>query len=70
MMNDCMNGRQCCVTEEKSACKITALPDDTVTTMAYVPFQLDLSYYCPSEALCKGTLFRDLNKPFKGRCVR
>lgn len=56
-------------TKESADCKITALPDVTTTTMAYVPFQLDLSYYGASQALCRGTLFCDLDKPFKGRCV-
>ncbi len=60
----------CCKPEKETAdCEKTALPCVMTTTMAYVPFQLDLSHYEPSEALCKGTLFSDLYKPFKGRCT-
>ena len=48
---------------------ISKLPDDTVTAMAYVPFQTDTSQFNPDEALEKGTLFKNLNKPFlEGRC--
>ncbi|MBQ6163959.1 MAG: spore coat associated protein CotJA [Clostridia bacterium] len=38
--------------------------------MAYVPFQTDRKVYGASEALCKGTLFPVLNKPFKGGSVK
>ncbi len=61
--------KPCTCTKETSACDITALPECTTTTMAYIPFQLDLSYYSADKALCRGTLFCDLDKPFKGRCV-
>lgn len=40
------------------------LPKDAAVTMAYVPFQVDKSRFDDDEALCKGTLFRELNKPF------
>lgn len=52
-----------------SDCERTALPEVMTTTMAYIPFQLDLSHYEPAEAFSKGTLFSDLYKPFKGRCT-
>ena len=61
------------ITEEKNCnCYngIPALPSDTVTTMAYVPFQTDTSMYDDNEALCNGTLFIDLNKPFKRGALR
>lgn len=48
---------------------MTQLPAVISTTMAYVPFQLDLSYYDSANALRRGTLFCDLDKPFRGRCV-
>lgn len=48
----------------------TALPEDTVVAMAYVPFQLNRKTYDAGTALCKGTLFPVLNKPFKGACMR
>lgn len=40
--------------------------------MAYVPWQhLDRIYENLEEALCVGTLFSELNKPFQGRrCVK
>lgn len=50
-------------------CVTTALPDNTVPTMAYIPFQLDKTAYTPDMALREGTLFPILNKPFCGRSV-
>lgn len=48
---------------------IPALPEEVRTTMAYIPFQTDTTHYTPEAALKYGTLFADLNKPFKGgRC--
>ena len=43
---------------------LSPLPDDAATTMAYVPFQTDRDMYDEETALCKGTLFINLNKPF------
>lgn len=43
---------------------LAPLPADTVTTMAYVPFQTDKTVYEAEVALNKGTLFTDLYKPF------
>ena len=40
-----------------------------VVAMAYVPFQLDKTTYSPEVALCEGTLFKVLNKPFCGRSL-
>ncbi len=53
-----------CSKEFDSFKPLSALPDDTVTTMAYVPFQTDKSMFEADIALCKGTLFTDLYKPF------
>lgn len=50
-------------------CVTTDFPDDTVVAMAYVPFQLDKTSYSAEKALCEGTLFPVLNKPFLGRSV-
>lgn len=50
-------------------CVTTALPDNPVPTMAYVPFQLDKTGYSAEQALNEGTLFQVLNKPFRGRSV-
>lgn len=50
-------------------CVTTALPDEPVVTMAYVPFQLDKTAYTPQQALENGTLFTALNKQFCGRSI-
>ena len=50
-------------------CVTTEFPKDTVVAMAYVPFQLDKTSYSAEIALCEGTLFPVLNKPFCGRSV-
>lgn len=50
-------------------CVATEFPKDTVVAMAYVPFQLDKTSYSAEMALCEGTLFPVLNKPFCGRSV-
>ena len=61
-MNDCTqhlyNAKQCYCE------KMTAIPDDYTVTMAYVPFQLDTTMFEPDVALCKGTLYTTLYKPF------
>lgn len=48
----------------------TALPENPVPTMAYVPFQTDTTAYDETKALKAGTLFPVLDKPFRGRGVR
>ena len=53
-----------CGMEFDSFKALSSLPDDTVTTMAYVPFQTDKSMFDTEVALSKGTLFSDLYKPF------
>lgn len=50
-------------------CVTTEFPNDTVVAMAYIPFQLDKTSYSAEKALCEGTLFPVLNKPFCGRSV-
>lgn len=57
MMNNC--GK-----EADSFAPLLPLPSVTVTTMAYVPFQTDKTTFDEEDALCKGTLFTDLYKPF------
>lgn len=48
---------------------VKSLPENPVTTMAYVPFQTNTTMYSPENALKFGTAFVDLNKPFYGgRC--
>lgn len=48
----------------------SALPKDASVTMAYIPLQISLEAYSSDKALEKGTLFPELNKPFKGRMVK
>lgn len=43
---------------------------DLPLTMAYVPMQMFDSVYEQNEALNNGTLFPDLDKPFKGKFVK
>lgn len=57
MKNDCSK-------DFDSFSPVTSLPDDTVTAMAYVPFQTDKAMFDVEVALSKGTLFTDLYKPF------
>ena len=46
---------------DKNSC-IDSLP----LAMAYVPMQAFSTQYDPEAALCRGTLFPDLDKPFVG----
>lgn len=45
---------------------LSALPENPVPAMAYVPFQTDATTYDAMQALKVGTLFPVLNKPFLG----
>ncbi len=56
---------------EKNKCngvckKMQHLPEKTVVAMAYVPFQTEVITYTSEEALCRGTLFPELDKKFYG----
>ncbi len=44
--------------------QMTPLPCDPVVAMAYVPWQQLKDVYEPEVALCRGTLFAELDKPF------
>ena len=48
----------------------SALPENPVVAMAYVPFQTDIKTYDELQALKAGTLFPVLDKPFVGRGMR
>ncbi len=49
---------------------ISKLPKNPVVAMAYVPFQTCTDEYDVEKALCYGTLFPVLNKPFLGgKCI-
>lgn len=46
---------------------IPPLPKDAAVTMAYIPFQQQAVPYADEmKALCRGTLFEELDKPFTG----
>ena len=45
-----------------------SMPDGWAVAMAYVPMQTDTTVYDEMQALCSGTLFPALNKPFKRGC--
>jgi len=55
---------------DKDKKKRPALPKDASVTMAYIPLQETLESYSADKALEEGTLFPELNKPFKGRMVK
>ena len=58
-------------TSQKSACSYNAECIDRLPlTMAYVPMQTFKDVYEPMTALANGTLFPELNKPFKGKFVK
>lgn len=60
-------GAQCpCEARENLYTGMTPLPKNPVTAMAYVPFQTDTTMYEAQKALCRGTAFPDLDKPFYG----
>ncbi len=43
-------------------------PDEFSVAMAYVPVQTDTTVYDEMKALCQGTLFVVLDKPFMRGC--
>lgn len=63
----------CCENQtDKRICRkeYTKLPENPVVAMAYVPFQINTDMLEPDKALCVGTLFSVLNKPFLGgKCI-
>ncbi len=44
---------------------IRPLPKDATVAMAYVPYQNAKKLYSPEHGIQMGTLFPELNKPFK-----
>lgn len=67
-MNNDSKKTEKCITDEiiSEYFGISPLPEAVETTMAYIPFQTDTTQYRPETALKFGTLFSNLNKPFKG----
>lgn len=49
---------------------ISALPENYVVAMLYVPMQTDTTMFDEMKAFECGTLFTVLNKPFAGKCCR
>ena len=67
---DCANVTPVCPREAVCECqspteRVVPCPGQTVT-MAYVPVQEWGCLYEVDRAFCRGTLFRDLDKPFTG----
>ncbi len=53
---------------EQPKCRFSSTPlDELPLTMVYGPMQEFDKTYQNEEALCRGTLFPSLDKPFKGR---
>ena len=52
---------------EQPGATLSRFPEETPPAMAYVPFQQEMATYSPEEALCAGTLFPVLDKPFTGK---
>lgn len=56
------NHSSCSCKQEKEVLKLDSMP----LAMAYVPWQKWQNLYNRQAALKNGTLFEELNKPFKG----
>lgn len=52
---------------ERPGTTLSKFPAETPPAMAYIPFQQEMATYSPEEALCAGTLFPVLDKPFTGK---
>jgi len=50
--------------KDSASCSLCDMP----IAMAYVPMQQWKDTYSPAEALCVGTVFPEVNLPFKGGC--
>lgn len=57
-------------TERSGACMGAEPIENAVLAMAYVPMQKFGRLYNNEDALCAGTLFADLDKPFYGKGVK
>lgn len=52
------------------SCKKSPFPMNTSLAMAYVPFQQSGEVYPCDKALCRGTIFPCLDKPFLMGCCK
>ena len=64
--NPCCNTASSCEYAVEQFSDIDGLP----LAMSYVPCQKFENLYEIDAAFCAGTLFRDLDKPFTGRCCK
>ncbi len=61
----------CSVSDSTDGCDIGTQPVDQMTpAMSYVPWQKWQDIYCFEEALERGTIFGELDKPFLGRPIK
>ena len=75
---DCVHSRirdMVCEFENGDSCSLNKCNFSSVDlfplAMAYIPMQKFENLYSVDEALCSGTLFKDLDKPFLGgKCER
>ena len=54
----------------ESSAGMTRFPSKTPLAMAYVPYQQWGDVYDDDKALCQGTLFPELDLPFRGGASR
>lgn len=70
MDDHCRNAGECIRCRQNNSLRFGDIPlDQLPLTMAYVPMQQYTESYDPEKALCAGTLFPELDKPFCGRGV-
>lgn len=55
---------------ENSDFFIEPIPKKVSLAMAYIPYQNAGKLYAPEQALCMGTLFPELNFPFRPDCKK
>ena len=58
------------VCRENVCAPTPTLPENPVVAMAYIPFQECNDVYPCDKALCVGTIFPVLDKPFLAGCCR
>ncbi len=61
-----------CILIERGLCILNyeCYEETMVLAIASVPMQKWRLTYSPEKALCEGTMFAELNLPFKGGCKR
>lgn len=50
--------------------EMSKFPKDVSVAMAYVPFQNDNTLYSNEQGFAYGSMFKALNKPFKGSDIK